>query len=163
MGWAQSPQLWRAVSLARISLLVGMSSLFLITGNLSLRLRKGFGISVLDPPAEAGFEGFPCTFPAEQGFPAQRRVRDRLAAPPFSLLVQRFPARTPARLEKSRRFRGVLAVGPSRIPPGDRGFRAWRTPRPVFVSVAKLGGSVSPSIRLLDRPIPGSMNPPPSL
>ena len=55
----------------------------------------------------------------------------------------------PAHPEKSPRFRGVLAVEPSRIRTGDCGFRAGKTPRPVFVSVAELGGSVSPPIRLL--------------
>ncbi len=44
-----------------------MSSLFLITGNLSLRLRKGFGISALNPPGGSSFEGFPCIFPVDQG------------------------------------------------------------------------------------------------
>jgi hypothetical protein len=67
-GWDCSvASAWRAVSLAGISLLVETSSLFLITGNLSLRLRKGFGISALDPPGGSSFEGFPCSFPVDQG------------------------------------------------------------------------------------------------
>ena len=41
-----------------------------------------------------------------------------------------------------------LGRQPSRIRTGDCGFRARKTPRPVFVSVAKLGGSVSLPIRL---------------
>ncbi len=47
-----------------------------------------------------------------------------LLAPPFSLLLQRLPARTPAQPEKSPRFRGVLAVEPWCIRTGDCGFRA---------------------------------------
>ncbi len=67
-GWDDSvASAWRAVSLAGISQLVEMSSLFLITGNLSLRLRKGFGISALNPPGGSSFEGFPCIFPVDQG------------------------------------------------------------------------------------------------
>jgi hypothetical protein len=57
----------RAVSLAGISVLVETSSLFLMTGNVSLRLRKGFGISALDPRGGSSFEGFPCIFPVDQG------------------------------------------------------------------------------------------------
>ena len=68
-------------------------------------------------------------------------------SPPFSLPVQRLPARTPAQPEKSPRFRGVLAVEPWRFRTGDCGFRAGKTARPVFVSVAELGGSVSPPTR----------------
>ncbi len=75
------------------------------------------------------------------------RVRIRLA-PPFSLLLQRLPARTRAQPEKSRRFRGVLAVEPSRIRTVDCRFRAQTRPRTAFVSVANLGGSDSLSIRL---------------
>jgi len=82
-------------------------------------------------------------FPCRSGIWPQRRVRYRLVPPPFSLRVQRLPARTGAQPEKSPRFRGVLAVEPSRIRTGDCGFWAGKTPRPVFVSVAKLGGSVS--------------------
>ena len=48
---------------------------------------------------------------------------------------------------KIPRFRGVLAVEVARIRTGDGGFRAQDTPRPAFFSVAKLGGSDSPSIR----------------
>jgi len=88
-------------------------------------------------------------FPCRSGKRQQRRVRSRLPPPPFSLRVQRLPVRTPAQPEKSPRFRGVLAAKPSRIRTGDCGFRARKTAPPVFISVAKLGGSVSPPIRLL--------------
>ena len=86
-------------------------------------------------------------FPSKSGIFAQRRVRYRLHAPPFSLPLRRFPARTRAQPEKSPRFRGVLAAKPSRIRTGDFGFRAWKTPHPAFFSVAKLGGSDPLSIR----------------
>jgi hypothetical protein len=82
----------------------------------------------------------------KSGICAQRRVRYRLHAPPLSLPLRRFPARTRAQPEKSPRCRGVLAARPSRIRTGDFGFRAWKTPHPAFVSVAKLGGSVSLSV-----------------
>ncbi len=88
-------------------------------------------------------------FPCRSGKRQQRRVRSRLHPPPFSLRVRRRPARTPAQPEKSPRFRGVLAVEPSCIRTRDCGLRAWKTPRPAFVSVASLGGSDSPPIRLL--------------
>ena len=42
----------------------------------------------------------------------------------------------------SPRFRGVLAVESSRIRTGDCGFWAWKTARPLLVSVGELGGSV---------------------
>ena len=66
-----------------------------------------------------------------------------------SLCVRRRPARTPAHPETSPRFRGVLAVDPSRIRTGDCGLRAGKTAWPVFISVGKLAGSVSLPIREL--------------
>jgi hypothetical protein len=63
--------------------------------------------------------------------------------------VQRLPARTREQPEKSPRFRAVLGVKPARIRTGDGGFRAGKTQGPVFVSVARLGGSVSPRDRRL--------------
>ena len=56
--------------------------------------------------------------------------------------------RTWERSEKFARFRGVLAVGLSRIRTGDRGFGAKMTPQTAFISVGKLGGSDSPPICL---------------
>ncbi len=67
-----------------------------------------------------------------------------LLAPPPSLLLQRLRARIQEQPEKFPRFRGVLAAEAWRIRTGDCGFWGRKTPRPGFVSVAKLGGSVSP-------------------
>jgi hypothetical protein len=60
-------QAWRPVSPARISLLIETNSLFLITGNPSLRLRKRLEISVLVTPGEPNRGEFPCIFPGDQG------------------------------------------------------------------------------------------------
>ncbi len=73
--------------------------------------RGGVGRENLAHP-EAGFGGVPCIFPADQGFRQKRRVRDRLHAPPLSLLLQRLPARTRAQPEKSPRFRGSWPSSP---------------------------------------------------
>ncbi len=51
-------------------------------------------------------------------------------SPPLSLPLQRLPARTRAQPEKSPRFRGVLAVKPSRIRTGDCEFRAQKSRGP---------------------------------
>ncbi len=78
----------------------------------------------------------------------QRVLRVRIPlSPPPSLLLQRLSARGQEEPLKIPRFRGVLAVGPWCIRTGDCGFRAWTAPLSVFFSVAKLGGSDSPSIR----------------
>ena len=61
------------------SLLVEINSLFLITGNLSLRPRKGFEISALDPPGGGSFDEFPCIFPVDQGIDS----RDEFAPDSF--------------------------------------------------------------------------------
>jgi hypothetical protein len=61
--------------------------------------------------------------------------------------LQRLRARTREQTEKFARFRGVLAVGLSRIRTGDGGFRVRMTPQPVYFSVAMLSGSDSLSIR----------------
>ncbi len=74
------------------------------------------------------------------------RVRIRLA-PPFGLGVRRLPVCTRKRSEKFARFRGVLAVGFSRIRTGDGGFGASKAQQPAFFSVGKFGGSDSLSIR----------------
>ncbi len=58
---------WRPVSPARISLFVEMTSLFLITGNQSLRQQKHFGISTLVRRGEPDVGGSPCIFPTDQG------------------------------------------------------------------------------------------------
>jgi hypothetical protein len=55
-------------SLAGISLLVVMSSLFLIPGNLSLHLRKGFAISALNPPGGFQLPRISLYFPCGSGF-----------------------------------------------------------------------------------------------
>jgi hypothetical protein len=47
-----------------ISLLIEMKSLFLITGNLSLWWRKGWGILGQIAPGASGIGEFPCIFPA---------------------------------------------------------------------------------------------------
>ncbi len=65
-------------------------------------------------------------------------------SPPFSLPFQRISRPKPITAAKFSLFRGVLAVEPWCIRTGDCGFRAWKTPQPLFFSVAKLGGSVSP-------------------
>ncbi len=83
----------------------------------------------------------PCTFPAEQGF----RHRDEFAIDSthrHSVCGCRDSPRAPATPEKSPRFRGVLAVESSRIRTGDCGLLAGTAPRPAFVSVARLGGSL---------------------
>ena len=71
-----------------------------------------------------------------------------LLTPPTSLGLQRLPALSPAPPRKSPRFRGVLAVKPSRIRTGDREFQADKASRLAFISVANFGGSDSRQIRL---------------
>ena len=73
----------------------------------------------------------------------QRLVRTRLRPPPFGLGLQRLRARTREQSEKTPRFRGVLAVKPSRIRTGDGGFASSKAQQPAFFSVAELGGSDS--------------------
>lgn len=70
-----------------------------------------------DPTERPDVRRIPCIFPADQGFRPKRRVRRGLPSPPSSLRVHRLPARTAALPENSRRFRGVLAVGPKRSRP----------------------------------------------
>jgi len=77
--------------------------------------------------------------------------------------LRRFPARTRAQPEKSPRFRGVLAVGLSRIRTGDGGFGASKAQQPTFFSVGKLGGSDSLQIRLGVLRVRILLAPPPSL
>ena len=86
-------------------------------------------------------------FPCRSGKRQQRRVRTRLPPPPTSPRLQRLCTRYPRPSQKLPRFRGVLGEGHSRIRTGDCGFRAWKSPQPVFFSVAQLGGSDSLSIR----------------
>ena len=69
-----------------------------------------------------------------------------LLAPPTSLRLQRLCTRTREQSEKFARFRGVLAVGLSRIRTGDGGFGASKAQQPALFSVAKLDGSDSLSI-----------------
>ncbi len=135
------------MSPARISLLVETNSLLLITGNRSLRLWKGLGISALVPAGESDIGEFPCSFPVDQGFGLQRRVRSRLPAPPFSPRLQRLCTRYPRPSQKLPRFRGVLGEGHSRIRTGDGKFRADSGQLVAFISVAKFGGSDSLPIR----------------
>lgn len=92
--------------------------------------------------------GLACTFPVDQGFRSRDGFAIRLPAPPSSLLLRRLPSRAPAQPEKSLRFRGVFGCGPFRKRTGDCVFRVWKTPRSLFVSVGKLGGSDSSPIRL---------------
>ncbi len=140
-GWVGfSAADWKPVTSARNFLLVEISSLFLSAGNRLLRRRHCWGTLDLRPPGESGCGRFPCTFPADQGFRAQRRVRDRLPPPPFSLLLQRLPERFQRWTQKNTRFRGAVAQG-------DGEFRAQMTPRRPSISVAKLSGSLSLSIR----------------
>ncbi len=92
-----------------------MSSLLLITGNLSLRLRKGFGISALNPPGGPNLEGFPCTFPAEQGF----RHRDEFApdcAHRHSVCCCRESRANPCSLRRSSRDSAGFCAAGSRKP-----------------------------------------------
>jgi hypothetical protein len=56
-----------------------------------------------------------------------------------------------------------LAVGPSRIRTGDRGFGASKAQQPALFSVGKLGGSVSPVIRRRVLEVRIAIPPPPSL
>ena len=69
-------------------------------------------------------------------------------SPPFSPSLQRLIAQSARQRQKFPRVRGVLAVEASCVRTGDGGFRAWKTPRPAFVSAAKSGGSDSLQIRL---------------
>ena len=50
----------------------------------------------------------PCIFPVDQGTRSQRRVRDRLPAPPFSLQLQKLRALIREQPKKFPRFRRVL-------------------------------------------------------
>ena len=100
----------------------------------------------------AGVSQFRCIslhLPSKSGICAQRRVRYRLHAPPFSLQLQRFRAHTREWPQKFARFRGVLAVGLSRIRTGDAGFEAAKAQQSPFFSVAKFGGS--DSLLIVDR------------
>ncbi len=84
-------------------------------------------------------------------------------SPPPSLLLQRLPAFIQEQIEKFARFRGVLAVGLSRIRTGDGGFGASKAQQPAFFSVGKLGGSDSLQIRLGVLRVRIRISPPPSL
>jgi hypothetical protein len=108
-------------------------------------------IETTGPAEKPGSRQIPCIFPADQGSPAERRVRNGLVPPPFSLRPRRLPARTEGRPGKSPRFRGPWPFRFWRSRTGDCGFRAWKTPQSAFVSVAELGGSVSLPIRLSGR------------
>jgi len=55
---------WRPAKSAWISLFTETNSLFLITGNLTLRPRKRSGISDLIRPEKPEIEEIPCIFPA---------------------------------------------------------------------------------------------------
>jgi hypothetical protein len=55
------------MSTARFSLLGETNSLFLVTGNPSLRLRKCSGNSALDSPAASRMGALPCIFRGYQG------------------------------------------------------------------------------------------------
>jgi hypothetical protein len=87
-------------------------------------------------------------FPWPSGIQLERRVRHRLVPPPFSLRCRRLRTKAARRRRKFPRIRGLSAVEPSRIRTGDCGFRAWKKPQRVSVSVARFGGSDSLSIRL---------------
>lgn len=125
------------------------TSLFSIPGNTMDRPANRHQIRGPEPAEGARSRRISLYFPSRSGIRPQRRVRDRLGAPPPSLPLQRLPARTRARPEKFPRFRGVLAVKPWRVRTGDCRFQAGKAPQPVIFSVAKFGGSVSFSIRLL--------------
>jgi hypothetical protein len=75
------------------------------------------------------------------------RVRIPLS-PPSSLPSQRLRAHSREQSEKTPRFRGVLAVEPSRIRTGDGEFGASNAQECRLFSVAKLGGPDSLSTRL---------------
>ena len=99
----------RPASPARISLLVEKNSLLLITGNRSLWLRKGLGISALLPAGESDIGEFPCSFPIDQG----TDYRDEFATDCFHrhLVCGRGDFRRAARVrpEKPRAFAGFWA------------------------------------------------------
>ena len=98
-----------------------MSSLFLITGNLSLRLRKGFGISALGSARRAQSRRISLHFPCRSGKRQQRRVRSRLPPPPSSLRARRLLARTPTQPENIRDSAGSWASGPRGSEPETAG------------------------------------------
>ena len=133
---------WRLVLPASISLLVETNSLFLIAGNRSRQLRKCSGTSALAPAGESDIREIPCTFPIDQG---TARETSSPQTPPTaieSVLLEtltrevRWSPKTPC-------VRGVLGAGLWRGWTGDGGLAAWKRPDSVFVSVAKLGGSLS--------------------
>jgi hypothetical protein len=64
--------------------------------------------------------------------------------------LQRLCAFIQEQIGKFPRFRGVLAVGLSRIRTGDGRFATSKAQQPEFFSVGKLGGSDSLQIRLSD-------------
>jgi hypothetical protein len=84
-----TPQNWTMNRFARLnfeplwvpatSLLTGLNSLFLSTGNLSLCLWKGWGICDPIAPEKSDIGKFPCISPAHQG--SDRRDEFALASP----------------------------------------------------------------------------------
>ncbi len=135
-------------------------SLFPNVGNSPARTSSGAGSETLASP-EAGIWTTSLHFPSRSGIFVQRRVRYRLVPPPFSLLLQRFSARTRAQPEKSPRIRGVLADQPSRNRTGDGGFGASKAQHPGFFSVGKLAGSDSLQTRLGVLRVRDRLRPPP--
>jgi hypothetical protein len=91
------------------SLLVGMSSLCLATGNLSLRARNRTGISAPALPKAPVFRQIPCTFPADQGIVAETSLSQTPPTAMKSPRAEPFSAQGQS-ARKSRRFRGALGV-----------------------------------------------------
>ena len=69
-------------------------------------------------------------------------------SPPLRLPERRLIASIERSTEKITRFRGVLAIRASRMRTGDGGFAVRFERSGALVSVAKLGGSLSLSMRL---------------
>jgi hypothetical protein len=119
------------VSPARISLIVEKNSLFLITGNLRLRLRKGRGISDLIRPGKSDFEEIPCIFPGDQGIGR----RDEFAPDcPHRHPVCRcrdFPRTSKYSPRNSREFAGFWPMCPCESEPetAHSGLKGGRVPR----------------------------------
>ena len=115
-------KIWRRAELttshrsrfARTRCSLAQISLFSVVGNLRRRAEKTKRIRVLRPIGPGGDQGCPADslhFPCRTGIPAQRRVRDRLAAPPSSPRVRRFLGRSESHRQVSHDSAGFWASG----------------------------------------------------
>jgi hypothetical protein len=96
-------------------------SLFLITGNLSLWLGKGLGISALDPPGGSSFEGFPCIFPVDQGNVSRDEFAPDCLHRHLVCRCRDFPRALRNCLRNLRDSAGSWPLGPGRSEPETAG------------------------------------------